>query len=404
MRKGSEGAPQARSGAATQIGSGTERVGTGTAPASPARPHRTALIGFQNRGRLFIAGEAEHRFPFRSSPQARPVVPAPAAVRGRLSSSLGWRGWAEGAPPGPVGRGEASPALPRIHPPVQTQAATPYLPPASPGSAAGPLQLPRPPPLAVLRALLRTSSPRDRRPSQAPARAIRAPVPIAGHPGGEGRAGSCRSTPGCRGRASRRWAGSTTARDCGAGVQGPGSRGQLPSGRTEGTGRRGRLSPGLLCTAGTGNLPAGDRWGWGSCRPPSPAVGPPLLPGSVRLGLGLRAFSGVGLERGARAPLRIAAASGPRRAGPGRAAVGGAGAAARDRQEGTIPVPVAVPVLVPAPAAVAARVAVPVAVPVAAGRARRRPRRSAGPGAPRAPSAAPRGHGRTFTAQRAPPG
>lgn len=152
-----EGRRRGTSGAAIRIGSGTERVGTGRAPASPARPHPTAVIGFQNRGRLFIAGEARCRFPFRSSPQARPTVPAPAAVRGRLACSLGWRGW------GLLRGGEASPTLPRIHPPVQTQAATPYLSLASQGSAAVPLQLPCPPPYP-------RGTAQDQLPAESPAR------------------------------------------------------------------------------------------------------------------------------------------------------------------------------------------------------------------------------------------
>lgn len=54
-------------GAALPAGSG-RGAGRGGVRVGTASP-RTALIGFPDWGRLFIAGEAERRFPFRSSPR-----------------------------------------------------------------------------------------------------------------------------------------------------------------------------------------------------------------------------------------------------------------------------------------------------------------------------------------------
>lgn len=182
-------------------GLGAEQSGSGwTEPR--LLPHgltRTPLIGFQNRGRLFIAEEAERRFPLRSSPQARPAAPAPAAVRGSLTCSLGVAGLGGGGSPGAARRALPSRvSIPPSRPRRRLLICLWHHMGARRGrSSSRALPLTR-------TGLLRTSSPRDRKPGQPQATANRVPVPIPGHPGSGRRAGTCRDPPGCRGWAAWR--------------------------------------------------------------------------------------------------------------------------------------------------------------------------------------------------------
>lgn len=101
-----------RLGARSGPGWGADRDGRW--PALPARPPRTSLIGFPAPDLLFIAEEAERRFPFRSSPRVRQGRARTCRRAGPPRLLPGPAGPGRGGSPGAAAASRAEPS-PLIH-------------------------------------------------------------------------------------------------------------------------------------------------------------------------------------------------------------------------------------------------------------------------------------------------
>lgn len=113
MAAGATRVRSGRLGARSGPGWGADRDGRW--PALPARPPRTSLIGFPAPDLLFIAEEAERRFPFRSSPRVRPGRARTCRCAGPPRLLPGPAGPGRGGSPGAAAAASRAEPSPLIH-------------------------------------------------------------------------------------------------------------------------------------------------------------------------------------------------------------------------------------------------------------------------------------------------